>query len=229
MKEIPILFSTPMVQAELEGRKTKTRRTAGLDTLNKDPNDWQFEWAEPMRNLWTFTQKSSLNEESLRDKTFNQFQTKCPYGQPGDLLWVRETLYQNGELGLEYVANKEYIDEAIIPDDYGPYGGSYSFRNIPAIHMPKWAARIWLQITNIRVERLQDITEEDAQAEGMEKMDDSPFPYKLYSSNTASCADAKTSFKFLWQNINGQESWDANPFVWCVSFKVLSTTGKPKE
>lgn len=222
MKEIPILFSTPMVQSELDGRKTMTRRLKGLEQINKNPNDWQFEWAEPMRNIWTFTQKSSINEQSLKDKSFTQFQSKCPYGRPGDLLWVRETLYQNGELGLEYIANKEYMDENIIPDDYGPYRGSYSFRNIPAIHMPKWASRIWLQVTDIRAERLQDISAADIEKEGI-SFD------QLKGCDP--CVPASVHFhqewKNLWVKINGPESWQANPWVWVVSFKVLSTTGKP--
>lgn len=150
----------------------------------------------------------------------------CPFGRPGDLLWVRETLYQNGELGLEYVADKECIDESIIPDDHKPYR-NYAFCNIPSIHMPKWAARLWLQVTDVKVELLQDITEDDAISEGVEKMGEFVFPYKHYASGAASCIDAKTSFRTLWQAINGDESWVLNPWVWVISFKVLSITGKP--
>lgn len=227
MKEIPMLFSTPMVQSLLAGRKTMTRRIIKhkLQPVRDEvisgrrlvkPSGW------PLMNV---------------DEYIERF---CPYGKPGDLIWVRETLYQNGELGLEYVADKEHIDETIIPDDYGPYGGSYSFRNIPAIHMPKWAARIWLQKTATKVERACDISREDAIAEGLACISkDGGRTYKYgipdldgYPGNDDHGwswqeweVDPIEAFKKLWCKINGIETW--NSWVWVNSFSVLSTTGKP--
>lgn len=213
MKEIPLLFSTPMVQALLAGRKTQTRRIIKhkLQPVRDEvissrrmvkPSGW------PLMNIDEYTERF------------------CPYGKPGDVLWVRETLYQNGELGLEYVADKECIDEAIIPNDHKPYR-NYAFCNIPCIHMPKWAARIWLQVTDIRVERLQDITQEDAQAEGMTTAPHRCPGWKNSLHDFKDCFICP--FKVLWNQINGANGhqWDKNEWVWVISFKGLSTTGKP--
>lgn len=231
-----MLFSSPMVLAELEGRKTKTRRTKGLEPINDDPGDWQFEWAEPMRNIWTFTQKSSLNEQSLRDKSFTQFQTKCPYGRPGDILWVRETFRkyckvdENGYTRydqeiIEFAADKPPMINECDGDGFKMFNKDGSEKFIPwkpSIHMPKVAARIWLQVTDVRVERLQDISTSDIEKEGI-GLD------QLKGCDP--CVPASVHFhqewKNLWTKINGPESWEANPFVWVISFRVLSTTGKP--
>ena len=214
MKEIPILFSTPMVQAILAGRKKQTRRVAAVpvhDHYGTDIMDWGLS-KHPYKKdgKWLYNVQSDVD-------SYNTFELKAKYGQPGDLLWVRETWR-----GIE--------------QDYGlpryEYKATESINLTdkwkPSIHMPKEAARIWLQVTDIRVERLHDITEDDAIAEGVEKLGDFVFPYKHYASNTASCVDAKTSFRTLWQEINGDESWEANPWLWVISFKVLSTTGKPQ-
>jgi hypothetical protein len=103
--------------------------------------------------------------------------------------------------------------------------------------MPKTAARLWLQITGIRVERLQTITEDDAKAEGVERwieerMRSKPEYYKIYYREPGDidshyCSTAQCSFETLWRSINGPESWDANPYVWVIEFKVISKTGKP--
>jgi hypothetical protein len=224
MKEIPILFSTPMVQALLAGRKTQTRRIVKEKAV--PVRDEIIDGKRMMKPAgWPLLPESEYKEKF------------CNYGKPGDMLWVRETLFQNGELGLEYVADKEWISEDIIPDDYGPYGGDYAFRNIPNIHMPKWAARIWLQVEDVRVERLHDISEEDAIAEGCESRFHrcGGFGYYEAGGETQSCECLSweggryyMGFKDLWGEINGAESWDANPWVWVVTYKVLSTTGKPE-
>jgi hypothetical protein len=136
--------------------------------------------------------------------------------QPGDLLYVRETWR-----GIE--------------QDFGPDRIEYKATETinlkdkwrPSIHMPKEAARIWLQVTDVRVERLMDISIADAKAEGVEIITGGTFPYRHYGSSTASCSNAIASFESLWREINGDESWDTNPWVWAINFKVLSTTGKP--
>jgi hypothetical protein len=211
IKERPMLYSTEMVESIIEGLKTKTRRI-----VKENGEAWK--WLEP----GMFTPDFVANPDNHL----------CPYGNPGDIIWVREMLYQNGELGLEYVAGKETIDESIIPNDYGPYGGSYSFRKIPSIHMPKWAARIWLEITDIKVERLHNISQQDAIAEGIAItwLRDDPFEclYKNYINDGQGSLMPCQSFRSLWKSINGDESFNANPWVWVISFKVLSTTGKPE-
>jgi hypothetical protein len=229
--ERPILYSTPMIRAKLEGRKTQTRRLRGLENVN----DHQ---GRPLRligdsrscdhprpaikyddRIWFWWTEGNGTWDKL-------VAVRCPY-KPGDVLWARETLIQNGELGLEYFANREPIDESLIPNDYGPYGGSYSFRNIPNIHMPKWASRIWERITDIRVERLQDITEADAIAEGVVKFPEG-YIFESYTFDGV-CTSAIASYHTLWESINGAGSWDLSPWVWVITTEILSTTGRPKE
>lgn len=202
MKEIPILFSTHMVQALLDVRKTQTRR------LVKD--------RVPFGN-WDETVKH------------------CPYGQPGDLLYVRETWFPaaiNGDRVLVGYHEKDTDITIEITTDRVEYYWKqlHKGRMIPSIHMPKESARIWLQATDVRVERLQDISEEDSKAEGLKvhqtQLGESYFDYTTGYHN--GLFTPRASFRTLWQSINGQESWEANPWVWVISFKVLSTTGKPK-
>lgn len=217
MTERPTLFSTPMVQAILALLKGMTRRTKGLEKINQNPNDWQFEWADfCLEKPWRFTYKPSVNKQSLADRDFYQEALKCPYGQPGDLLWVRECFgyYSNT---LFYKA-----DDSLAAEKWKP-----------SIHMPKAAARIWLQVEEIRVERLQDISEEDAESEGVQWIRrTSGICFMDYTiSEYVFPMTAKNSFKSLWKKINGNDwniGWDINPWVWVVKFKVLSTTGKPQ-
>jgi len=225
MKEIPILYSTPMIQAKLEGRKTQTRR------IVKQIKNFQL----GVTMQWGYTAFTPERYISIRgihaNGEYGESFVKCPYGKPGDLLWARETLIQNGELGLEYFANHETIDESIIPNDYGPYGGEYSFRNIPNIHMPKWAARIWDRVISIRVERLQSISEEDAFAEGIDtEMDETYLAaehYQLGGSPVLGGCPAVCAYAALWERINGPGSWEANPWVWRIETENLTTTGRP--
>lgn len=174
-KERPILFSTPMVQAILQGRKTQTRRVVKepfQGWMNKAQNpDWWVEIPE-----------------------------QCPYGQPGDVLWVRESFSKIYENGFEYKAG--FTDEPI--------------KWKPSIHMPKAAARIWLRITDVRVERLLAISQYDAIAEGVPN----------YTNDDGSKLLPADSFLVLWHSIHGKGSVEANPWVWVLSFEVLSTTGR---
>jgi len=224
-KQIPILFSTPMVQAILAGRKTQTRRVIkpqpdenGVSYMKNPPLNWEIIYKESWKPYkWDTDEGESIAKE-------------CPFGDPGDLLWVRETMDQDFENGVTYIADNSSWDS---PPDYCYRSGNCK---VPPIHMPKAAARIWLEVTNVRAERLQDISEEDAKAEGVERwteerMRSKPTHYKvycdLYSPNDPAMysSDAVHSFETLWHLIHGLESWEANPWVWVVEFKVLSTTG----
>lgn len=214
MKETPILFSTAMVQAILAGRKTMTRRVvkpklAGFDISMR--TDGSNKWP---RNL----------DEEERFISY----MKCPYGQVGDLLWVRETWWKSMPSGQfpelpdngKYHYKADYNNNGVgsRPAPYWPPFDKWK----PSIHMPKAACRIFLRITNIRVERLQDITEQDAISEGVEQIADyGTTGYKLYTQPDAAFSDidAKWSFESLWQSINGKESWNANPWVWVVEFE----------
>lgn len=142
---------------------------------------------------------------------------------PGDLLWVRENWAardcdtSKAEAKIEFQASPgEYMRKVlkksvmIVP---APLNEKKKWK--PNIHLPKEASRIWLEVTNVQAERLQDISRGDCMAEGC------PFP------NIAKETDPKEWFSDLWKTINGPESWEANPWVWVVEFKVLSTAGKP--
>jgi hypothetical protein len=144
----------------------------------------------------------------------------CKYGKPSDMLWVRET----------------WQESTFLPKDDPDFGyiyrasgngmaweqGDDTWRWKPSIHMPKSASRIWLMIEDIRVERVQEINEEDAMAEGVD--------YHWYNKEAnIKIQSAKSLFKELWVSINGQASWNANPWVWVIQFRVLSTTGKPSD
>ena len=231
MKEIPILFSTPMVQAILAGRKSITRRTNGLDFVNESPETWSCEKEEREVAFFFFNKQ----EEDY------MVEIKCPYGQPGDVLWVRETFMRMPREGFfNYKAHHpifKYADDKIqLLKDFG-------LKWKPSIHMPKEAARIWLRVKNVRVERLQNISNEDAISEGVmglggtfirehfkkyaEYYDEWEKNGKLNNERPPLGPHPIEKFAALWQSINGRESWDANPWVWVVEFEVLSTTGRP--
>lgn len=213
MKEIPILFSTPMVQAILSLLKGMTRRTRGLEKINQDPDSWIVSGTYHILTTNYF-------EAVFEHKTTKELiGAKCYYGLPGDLLWVREKFAKTigvfePEITYSYFADSFHW--SFFPNDEmkGETSCQWHDEDLakevawkPSIHMLKDTARIWLQVEEIRVERLQDISEEDAIAEG------------CYSRNW---------FEGLWGKLNGDASWEINPWVWVVKYKILSTTGKPK-
>lgn len=242
-KQIPILFSTAMVQAILAGRKTMTRRT-----INPQPGSFltAANWKEHVSHCpddWT---------EDQHIKTF--LSDKCPYGKPGDVLYVREEYYQLGHWEIEPGVKTKggRTKWKFVPDsqdftfdlpEYYRKGRHHKDPYTSAIHkrlgrfMPKKYARIWLEVTNIRVERVKSISFADAQDEGVEPLIiDQEDRYKNYlwrddptyiEHRSPTFANPIDSFRTLWQSINGADSWKANPRVWVVSFKILSTTGKP--
>jgi len=253
-----MLLSTNMVAATIMGLKTKTRRTKGLELVNQNPNEWKlidcgmFEFPPTGKEL----KGKEVFGSTFRWKPYgSQNFIKCPYGQPGDVLWVRETWCPADIFDQRFYSFKASPETLTIACD----GQTYSIPPIwrPSIHMPKIAARIWLQITDIRVERLQDITDADALAEGihrespaamgfsfLEGLDDTTLSEHVKAQLNEEayyfypCKDLRddsyiskpaTSFTSLWASINGWESWNANPWVWVISFKVLSKTGKPAE
>lgn len=198
IKERPILFSAPMVRAILDGRKTQTRRVI------KGKGTWSVEDADDFSNRkWP----------GYEDEYGTWTDMPCPYGQPGDRLWVRETWACNPyDQTTWYRAN----DDLPPRREYGPIGWK------PSIHMPRWASRITLEVVRVRVERLQDISEQDAIAEGVKVFQDAIIePY----SNPPKRMEltAVHYFADLWNKINGHGSWDANPWVWVVDFKTLTT------
>lgn len=196
-KERPILFSDQMVRAILDGRKTQTRRVI------KGRGLWSIEDADDYSNRkWP----------GFEDEYGTWCDMPCPYGAVGDRLWVRETwLCVTGEPGP-------------ITCSYRADHGKTEFAGLwkPSIHMPRWASRITLEITGVRVERLNEISHHDAMQEGLIEWTDPPRVSSLHYG--LSCADvwetnAPAAFKRLWESINGAGSWALNPWVWVVEFK----------
>jgi hypothetical protein len=194
MKSRPILFSAPMVNAILGGRKKMTRRLVKLP--EKDGSG---------SNRYVFSDKAG------KDRLID-----CPYGRPGDRLIVRETWaapHQYDHLPPRLIPHEARIHYAATEH----LGG---LRGRPSIHMPHWCSRITLEVVSVRVERLNDISAEDARAEGCEhplKM--APIDLVIHAGDYV--ADERTSFAILWKSINGADSWSANPWVWVVEFKRL--------
>jgi len=179
MKERPILFSGPMVRAILDGSKTQTRRTFKGTTEHKGPYNPAYMEAHQQANGW-----GSI----------------CPHGTPGDRLWVRETwAHEKDGTGCSDDTGVLYRATDLGWDDEGT-----GLRWRPSIFMPRAASRILLEITDVRVQRLQEISEEDARAEGCE-----PFAYP------------RDRFQGLWDTIHGPGSWHANPWVWAITFRRL--------
>lgn len=200
-KDRPILFNSPMVRALLDGSKTQTRRI----------------WKLPKGHRWDEIQggMASGNIECDRWPGFwHVAEFTSPYGREGDQLWVREAWHDNS--GAYEVRKSQPI---YYRADYPQGAYDTVLRWKPSIHMPRWASRITLEITSVRVERLQDISEADASAEGL-----------MYDSNRIGhwsgtgehwFMNARDAYRNLWEAINGPGSWAANPWVWFIQFKLI--------
>lgn len=215
-KERPIIFNDEMVRAILDGRKTQTRRIVKLPVIDKDIG------CELYGSELAGSQRDALRH--------------CPHGQPGDRLWVREAFSIGEDLGKDWEPWMEQGDRFVrteggheiycVPDDYFPPKNTpekhhcedtpehwREFGQIPPIFMPRWASRITLEITGVRVERLNDISEADAKAEGVHgEKEAAEAGLDWYDK-------PRRAFRFLWQSIYGPGSWDANPWVWVIEFK----------
>ncbi len=196
MKERPILFNAPMVCAIVEGRKTQTRRL-----LTPQPHT-----VEPGQSRWMVGKLGWLSHEPVQD-----FIDACPYGQPGDQLWVREAWSTHA--CFDAVPPAKLTTRSI---HYLADGKIGTGKGRPSIHMPRWACRILLEITAVRVERLNDIRRDDAVAEGVER---NGFGFKAEGENRP--RGAYEAYRALWESINGAGSWERNPWVWVVEFKSV--------
>ncbi len=210
MKERPILFSGPMVRAILEGRKTQTRRLLKIPGIMPRT---AFPITSPDESI-----------EKWDDGTFHYFSTSamsgpypCPYGEPGDRLWVREA-WQHGnhplgpyQPGCPVYYRADYLDDPHGPDgEKSPEGRYRTWR--PSIHMPRTASRILLEVYDVRVERLQDISEAACLAEGCSGGHGCISGYQYN-------ATPDEHFKWIWESVGGD--WSANPWVWVVEFQRL--------
>jgi hypothetical protein len=199
-RERPILFSSEMVKAILDGRKTMTRRVVKEQPeLSDDGNRWRWKGKElgtdrPLR--WILT---------------------CPFGQSGDRLWVRESFWavevEDQGIGNQFlVYDEEFVGPNPRPKELRPTLQSLRWGHHPSIHMPRWASRITLEITAVRVERVQDISEGDAKAEGLQDW---------YGAEPA--VTNRGRFHAFWDSLNAKRGyeWDANPWAWVITFRRL--------
>ncbi|WP_338508673.1 hypothetical protein [Pseudomonas poae] len=203
IKERPILFSAPMVRAILEGRKTVTRREIKTRMRSADTS---FELHQQPDGSW---RPMHTFEESCMDDQGTEHPITCPYGQSGDRLWVRET---HADIGCRLTYRADTDD-----------GAHCQVKKwTPAIHMFRRHSRILLEITDVRVERLQDISEDQAKAEGVRLYTDHAELgewWHVDGIDTYS-ADPRKSFELLWSSVGGD--WVANPWVWVVEFKRVT-------
>lgn len=225
MTERPILFSAPMFRAILDGQKTQTRRVVKPQPAPHESWDWSWPILRPgvtpgTRICW---------RDDVRTPNLFPY---CPYGRPGDRLWVRETWTEHERLSdvsrIVYAASRDQswsemhrdVPVAQAVTKYAPRPMQLGWR--PSIHMPRWASRILLEIVSVRVERLQDCSREDALAEGaLEPSLGQWVDVGFGQVPRANCAP-ETAYAALWDLINGEGSWSANPWVWVVEFKRVS-------
>lgn len=220
MKERGILMSAPMVRATIAGTKTQTRR------ICKDQPH------ESSGMVWWPDGKGT--DTGTGGGAPGVYLSRCPYGQPGDRLWVRETWqHSNFPLGpydesCTVFYRADYLDDPHGPDGEKSPEGKYRHW-APSIHMFRLASRITLEITGIRVERLQSISDSDIEAEGTAqwvKDGGSVWSPRLGFDGQLPNADGeitvkpnRVAFCSLWEEINGRGSWDANPWVWVIEFR----------
>ena len=213
LKERPILFSAPMVRATLEGRKTVTRRA-----IKVQPH------IDASGNFCVGSSNYGQNGYG-KPVTKHFVNGCCPYGKPGDRLWVRETFIDLRGTGVEHRPDPDGpLQRYAYAADCRPGSHSdearkdFGLKYKPSIHMPRAACRILLEITDVRVERLQDITYEQAVAEGVHR---GPLREWCASDEGGACHKYPVpAFRDLWQSVGG--NWDANPWVWVVEFKRVT-------
>ena len=219
MNDKPILFSAPMVRAILAGTKTQTRR------IIKCPAHYQIEEKDDGKP-WPWMYDSERDRDHFMP---------CPYGQPGDRLWVRETWMPDAPRNGEWADTSFYgcgmspLSE--IPECYrkpwhclfrATWDGCELVGWKSSIHMPRWASRITLEVTSVRVERLKAISEADAIAEGITPLPHHPGRWLSGHRPGLNYPSAVSAYRELWESINGPGSWEANPWVWCVSFRRVT-------
>jgi hypothetical protein len=227
MKDLPILFSAPMVRALLAGTKTQTRRVAKFVPLEEGLN-FAFTGlraAQDRPGLWTLQSRDGSTNLNDRTKPL-----RCPYGQPGERLWVRETFFAFGRWETRFSEKKgrdewHFIDMTVECGNWYFYDATSKPERVanfrrgsgvtlmwwkrPAIFMPRWASRILLGVTEVRVQRLQEISAVDSLAEG--------------SPREAGC-NPQVWYRGLWDTINADNPiarWDANPWIWAISFRRI--------
>lgn len=220
MTERPILFSAPMVRALLDGRKTQTRRVVKASVPEGAVDAGVISSGSASNGLWWWLDSTEIEWASPIGDEF-----RCPYGVPGDTLWVREAwrlherfsdvarIVYGASQGRSWTEQHEDFPIALA----GERQPSMGFK--PSIHMPRWASRISLLITDVRIERLCSISGPDAEAEGLKWIAPGVWSIDDVSAPVAH-ADPVIAYLQLWDHINGVGAAGLNPWVWAVSFKV---------
>jgi hypothetical protein len=212
VKERPILMSGAMVRALLDGSKTQTRRVVKPQPPAEAKDVFTFHHPDPRTHFYGF------DGEALMD-----WAQPCPYGEAGDRLYVRETWQHSNHPCGPYEDDcivfyrADYLDDPLGPDlERSADGIRRQWR--PSIHMPRAASRIALEVTGVRVERLQDLSETDSLAEGIEASSEG---FGIDSGRHFHAASARQSYASLWDSLNAARGygWDANPWVWVVEFR----------
>lgn len=198
----PILFSAPMVRALLEGRKTQTRRVIKDEiVINNTDNIKVVRTDSLFYPVVVFSSGHCRHMEEIKPK----------YSR-GDLLWVREKLNRTHNHGISYDADGEITQDS---------EWQWKNENLPAMFMPRWASRLTLHVTDVRAEQLQDISEEDAQAEGAHHQNGNPDEYGLCRELVV---EAKDDYRHIWESLyptSSPKAWHRNPWVWVYSFEVI--------
>lgn len=217
MKERGMIFNAEMVRAILDGRKTQTRRIMKKQPEPSKAREGDFYF--PCNKMQSMVHVSDFIPGNSMIPDAHEFFSKCcPFGEVGDRIWVRETW-------ARYNINQDSHDmayRATTPEDWPEEG-----RWRPSIHMPRWASRITLEITGVRVERLQSISPNDASREGLIKLP-ATGRYCLNQGDQyfgGASHDAREVFSWLWESIYGAESWQSNPWVWVIEFKRIEGGG----
>lgn len=231
MKERPIIMQAESVRAILDGRKTQMRRVVKPqpDGVSSDGRPFVYKTVSVVRD---HAIEHVGGPDGKPESRYVDI-VKCPYGAIGDRLWVREKIgiqltpcdaYPNGlvEYAADYHNGVDFIHE----------GGGSAWT--PSIHMPRWSSRITLEITGVRVERVQDISEDDAKAEGAEPWFRAGDGAKEISNGTEYSIENvpedkrlyRIGFEYLWNSINAKRGygWNSNPFVWVIEFKRVDVT-----
>lgn len=251
VKELPLPMSSMMVQSTIAGIKDQTRRTRGLNKINEYPDDWLFHGIGVETKVKTG--KSSIVAKFKHKQGGYYTSVKLPWWR-GDILWVRENWrirrwdFDDGQYTVDYMAggrldcilpeaNEDWLTKSfefavgngyLMPGETDEDPFTFTDKKQPfkpSIHMPKEAARIWLQVEDVRLERIQDISIEDAIREGIE-----PYGagYRVYTVENGSTDNPIGSFSTLFEKINGSDVIRLNPWVFVITYTVLSTAGRPE-
>lgn len=214
--ERPILFAREMVRAILNGRKTQTRRIFKRHQIPSSENfdgrfpEMRFSAIANNHPRWGFC---AFGETEAKCAAQLIEYGACPFGSKGDRLWVRETWADLRGMGFD--APVAYGADTLPGTDGDMARIAYGVKWRPSIHMPRWASRTTLEITDVRAERLQEMSNSDCLEEGIEA--GSP----TYPHLESCPRNVREQFQYLWESINGDSSWHQNPWVWVIEFKRI--------